>query len=133
MNRNKLFIIIAVAIVVLDQISKKLLENVHCGIINYVTNTGAAFSLFKGGSFYLAIFSIVAIFFIIYFFYKTPKLVVPLAFLLGGTIGNLIDRLILGYVRDFIDLRFWPIFNVADSFNVIGVIIITYLIWKNKI
>ena len=63
---------------------------------------------------------------------KEKNLQIPLAFLFGGTIGNLIDRLFLGHVRDFIDLQVWPIFNIADSFNVIGVLIIFYLVLKEK-
>ena len=133
MKKEKAFWSIAVLIVVLDQITKILLTNVHFGIINFVTNTGAAFSLFKGGVVYLSIISIFVILFIIYYFKKNTKLYLPLAFLLGGATGNLIDRLFLGHVRDFVDLKFWPVFNVADSFNVIGVIIIAYLVFRRKV
>ncbi|MCD4759770.1 signal peptidase II [archaeon] len=129
----KRFLIIGFLIVLLDQITKVLFKDVHQGIINYVTNTGAAFSLFQNGGIYLVLISIIAVFFIFYFYFKYPKLVIPLAFLLGGTIGNLIDRISFGYVRDFIDLKVWPIFNIADSFNVIGVLIIGYLILKEKV
>ena len=52
------------------------------------------------------------------------------SFLIAGIIGNSIDRIILGYVRDFIDLGFWPVFNLADSFNVIGVLILMWIILK---
>ncbi len=129
----KKFILIAFFIVFLDQITKFLMKDVHFGLFNYVTNTGAAFSLFTGFNFILALISLVVIVFIVYFYKKNSKLLLPLAFLLGGTIGNLIDRVFFGYVRDFIDLKFWPVFNVADSFNVIGVAIICYLIIRNKI
>ena len=129
----KKFILIAFFIVFLDQITKFLMKDVHFGLFNYVTNTGAAFSLFTGFNFILALISLVVIVFIVYFYKKNDKLLLPLAFLLGGTIGNLIDRVFFGYVRDFIDLKFWPVFNVADSFNVIGVAIICYLIIRNKI
>ena len=61
MKKEKAFWSIAVLIVVLDQITKILLTNVHFGIINFVTNTGAAFSLFKGGVVYLSIISIFVI------------------------------------------------------------------------
>ena len=54
-----------------------------------------------------------------------------LAFLLSGVIGNLIDRLLFGYVRDFIDVGFWPIFNLADSYNTTGVILLVIWFWKN--
>ena len=129
----KRFLLIAFLIVVLDQITKALFLDVHFGIFNYTTNTGAAFSLFQNSVFILSLISIVVLVFIVYFYRKNPKLVIPLAFLFGGTVGNLLDRVFLGYVRDFIDLKVWPIFNVADSFNVIGALILGYLILKNKI
>jgi signal peptidase II len=132
MFMNK-FILIAFLIVVLDQITKVLFLDVHVGVINYTTNTGAAFSLFQDSVFILSLISFAVLLFIVYFYRKHPKLVVPLAFLFGGTIGNLIDRVFLGHVRDFIDLKVWPIFNVADSFNVIGAIVLVYFVWKNKI
>lgn len=133
MRNTKLFVFIALSIIILDQISKFLLKDVHYGIINYVTNTGVAFSLFQNGGIYLILISVIALFFIVYFYLKYPKLVIPLAFILGGTIGNLIDRILFGYVRDFIDFKIWPIFNVADSFNVIGILILVYFIWKDRI
>ena len=50
--------------------------------------------------------------------------------LLGGTIGNLIDRTLYGYVIDFIDFRFWPVFNIADSAVTISVIFLVFVLWK---
>ncbi len=129
----KKFFIIAILIVLLDQITKFLLTNKHFGIINYTTNTGAAFSLFQGYTLFLTIISVLVAIFIFFLAKKHKKLHIPLSFIFGGTIGNLIDRIFLGYVRDFIDLKIWPIFNIADSFNVIGVIIIAYLILKEKV
>jgi len=62
---------------------------------------------------------------IIYYFDKIPNkdrfLQFSIALVLGGAIGNLIDRIVLGYVIDFIDLTFWPAFNVADSAITLGV------------
>nr|MBA4405595.1 signal peptidase II [Nanoarchaeum sp.] len=130
----KKFVLIAVLVVILDQITKFLMKDVHYGIFNYVTNSGAAFSLFKGYTIVLSVISIAVIVFLLYFYKKYPKLWLSLGFILGGTIGNLIDRIIFGHVRDFIDLTYWPIFNVADSFNVIGVCIICYLVvLRNRI
>ena len=127
------FWIIAIIIVILDQITKILLQNKHFGIINYATNTGAAFSLFSNSTTILTIISFFMIGAIIYFYKKHSNAAIPLALLLGGTIGNFIDRGNFGYVRDFIDLKFWPIFNIADSANVMGAIILIYLIWKDKL
>ena len=117
-------------IVILDQITNYLFEDISFGIFNYVTNTGAAFSLFLGHAKELAVVSLLIIIFILYFYKKYPQFYIPLSFILGGAIGNLIDRVYFGHVRDFIDLKFWPIFNIADSFNVIGVFILIYLMWK---
>jgi len=125
--RNK-FLLIVVFIVLLDQITKILFIDVNYGILNSVTNTGAAFGIFKGNVFILGLISLFVMGLLIYYFHKYPSLYLPLAFLLGGATGNFIDRMFLGFVRDFIDLKFWPIFNIADSFNVIGVIILGYFL-----
>lgn len=123
-------IYIALLIVALDQVTKSLFKDAHAGIFNYTTNTGAAFSLFQGNVAVLSAISFLAAIAIIYFLKKHPKYSIGLSFLLGGTIGNLIDRVILGHVRDFIDFGFWPVFNVADSFNVIGVVLIIWKMYK---
>ena len=127
---NKNFFLITFLIIVLDQITKFLLTNVSFGIFNYTTNTGAAFSLFQEYTNFLIIVSILVIVLILYYYKKYPKYWLGLSFVLGGTLGNLIDRIFLGYVRDFIDFKVWPVFNIADSFNVIGVLILVYLINK---
>jgi signal peptidase II len=126
----KRFFLISLIIVIIDQITKILFKDVHFGIFNYATNTGAAFSLFTGYVEILALISFLVAIFIIYLYKKYPEYSLPLSFVFGGAIGNLIDRVYLGYVRDFIDLKFWPIFNIADSFNVIGALLLMYLIWK---
>ena len=129
----KRFFIISFLIILLDQITKLIFTNKHFGIINYATNTGAAFSILQNHTFLLTIISILVAIFILILAKKEKKIEIPLAFVFGGTIGNLIDRMFFGYVRDFIDLQIWPIFNIADSFNVIGVTIIIYLILKGKV
>jgi len=128
----KKFLFLAFLVVILDQITKFLFTDIHFGLFNYVENTGAAFSLFQGYTGILSLISLLVVIFIIYLFRKNKEYLVPLAFVLGGTVGNFIDRVFLGYVRDFIDLKIWPIFNVADSFNVIGVGIIVYYLIKEK-
>jgi len=100
--------------------------------ITYVHNTGAAFGLLRGQSFALtivAITGIVALLVYVFVFYRHfPWLDnmltrFGLGLMLGGTLGNLIDRLSFGYVTDFIDFGYWPAFNVADSAITVGVII----------
>ena len=101
--------------------------------LTHVQNTGAAFGLFFGQTFPLTITSIIGIFVIlIYNFYvnrRYPVLnnrlgKVALGLILGGTVGNLIDRLRLGYVTDFVTVGPWPSFNIADSMVVIGAIVL---------
>lgn len=95
--------------------------------ITHGTNTGSAFGLFQNQTVILTIASVAAIGFIIYF-YRTQtqsNLITRLTIgmLLGGAIGNLIDRLVAGEVTDFIDVGRWPIFNLADSSIVVGMIL----------
>ncbi len=132
MKVSRKFLLIALFIVILDQITKVLFKGIDYGILNYAENTGAAFGLFKGNVFVLSVISLFVIFLIVYYFRKYPKLYLPLSFLLGGATGNLIDRVFLGFVRDFIDLKVWPIFNVADSFNVIGAVILGWILVTEK-
>ncbi len=103
-----------------------------------VRNTGAAFSLLEGGLFLFVIVTVVALGMIVYFFRafagRSPWLFVILGAILGGALGNFVDRLRFGYVTDFLSVGFgdtrWPTFNVADSAVVTGigllVIILTF-------
>jgi len=126
------FYLIALAVIILDQITKFLFTDKHFGIINYTTNTGAAFSILQNYAVLLTIITIIVIGFIIYLYKKNKNYYLPLSLIIGGAIGNLIDRLFFGFVRDFIDLKVWPIFNIADSANVIGAIILMIFIIKKK-
>lgn len=139
------FFLIALLIVVADQLGKLWIRsNLAVGEsvfelgffrLTHVSNTGAAFGIFRGHTLPLTVVSCVGIALLLlyaFLFYRQfPQLDRWLAWtglglILGGTIGNLIDRLRLGYVTDFIDFGFWPAFNVADSAIVIGVIIFAY-------
>jgi len=100
-----------------------------------VHNSGAAFGLFQGQSFLLTVIALAGIaallLYVFFFHYKFPFLDnwlgrLALGLVLGGTVGNLIDRVCLGYITDFIDFNFWPAFNVADSAIVVGTIILAY-------
>ena len=103
--------------------------------LTHVHNTGAAFGLFQDHSFPLTIVALIGIgailLFVLFIYHRPPFLdsrpgKLALGLVLGGTVGNLIDRLRLGYVTDFIDIGIWPVFNIADSVIVIGVIIFAY-------
>ena len=103
--------------------------------LTYVRNTGAAFGLFQGQSLPLTIVASVGVaallLYALFFYHKFPLLdnrlgKLALGLVLGGTVGNLIDRIYLGYVTDFIAVSIWPAFNIADSAIVVGVIILAY-------
>lgn len=103
--------------------------------LTYVTNTGSAFGLFKELNWFFVLFSVIVIIAIFYYIKNIIKnekfLQLAVGLLLGGTIGNLIDRIAYGAVIDFIDFRIWPVFNIADSAVTIGIIILIVLLWKN--
>lgn len=96
--------------------------------IRYVTNTGAAFGILQDQTLFLMLMALVGLA-AIYLYYRYPPfdhLIVPAAIgmMLGGALGNLIDRVRLGRVTDFIDLGWWPAFNVADSSITVGIVVI---------
>lgn len=121
---NKLFLT-AFIVVLVDQLTKFIFKT-------YFTaskNSGAAFGLFQGYKWLFIAVALIVLFFVFRFRNRFNNL--ALGCLLGGTLGNLIDRVIYGYVIDFIDLGFWPSFNVADLFSTLGVLLLIYLHWKD--
>ncbi len=101
----------------------------------YTQNTGVAFSLFQGMPLFFTITSIVITAGVIYAYAahlpnRQPWVQVAMGLLLGGAIGNIVDRLRLGYVVDFIAVGWWPVFNLADSAITVGVTMLAgYLIF----
>lgn len=99
-----------------------------------VHNTGIAFGLFKNQGVVFIIIPIIAVVLLVYNIYyyrqsgETLSRIYIIAFslILGGAIGNLIDRILYGYVIDFIDFRVWPVFNIADSAITIGAVVIAF-------
>ena len=138
------FYILAALVVLIDQISK-LLVRIYIPLgssvpeagffrFTYVTNTGGVWGLFQGQLnvlIALSFASMAAVLFCFYFFaYRWRTVSIALGFILGGIIGNQIDRLWLRTVTDFIDWGDWPVFNIADSAGVIGVaIIVVFLVF----
>ena len=146
MNKKNIFIFsTGLIILILDQLTKLFIRknlqlNKSIPIIKdvlhltYITNTGSAFGLFKNFNLLFIIFSIIVIITVLFLIRKVKEnerfLQIAFGFLLGGTLGNLIDRLISGTVTDFIDFRIWPVFNVADSAVTVSVIIFIILLWE---
>jgi len=133
-ERTFLFLSIFIGLIFLDQITKFFARNyltkpieIINGIVGFtlVKNTGSLFGLLKDSNLYLIWLSIIALGFMIYYYNSfenrtfTKLLVI---FIAAGILGNLIDRIVFGAVIDFIDLKFWPVFNIADSLITIGVI-----------
>lgn len=120
-----------IGLLALDQITKLAFTEKEYGIINYQANYGAAFSILQGYKWlFIIIAAIVMIALAVYYRHTEKKL--PIIMVMAGTAGNAIDRIFLGYVRDFIDLRVWPVFNIADSINLIGAILLAYYLVKKK-
>jgi signal peptidase II len=143
-------------ILILDQLTKYVVDRtipLHHSIpviddifsLTYIRNTGAAFGMLAGSAAhfrlpFLVIFSLVAIGFIIVMVRRLPPgetgLITALAFILGGAIGNLIDRVVYGEVIDFLDFYWstyhWPAFNLADSFITVGVLITVFYLIRSK-
>lgn len=148
LQRMWLFFLIAAIAIIADQITKRMVEN-SIGLLEEVTiapwlspyltlthtqNTGAAFSILPEGGYIFFIIGIIVTSLILYY---TPRLPdndhisrVALALQMGGALGNLIDRVRQGYVTDFVHFQIpeinfdFPVFNVADSCIVIGVILL---------
>jgi signal peptidase II len=129
---------IAVAALGADQLTKQLVTSrlalgeesdvVGPLSIHHVQNTGIAFGLFPSATVLVTAFTALAVGWMLYFFARSGSrhtlLPVALGFLIGGSASNLLDRLLLGHVTDFLDVRYWPAFNLADSFIVVGVLIL---------
>jgi len=145
--RNVVFGCVGLLVILADQLSKAWIRNnlawgqslFDAGFfqIVHVHNTGAAFGIFKDHSLTLTIVGFVGIVVILLLVFvlrsrwsllDSMLVTSAIGLVMGGTIGNLIDRLRMGYVIDFMDFKVWPVFNVADASVTIGVIIVAYCI-----
>ncbi len=150
MSKKYIFCIVIFTLF-LDQVSKRIVvENIEIFANNleiskyfnlvYVENRGVSFGMFSehDKSFYFGILSMLVSAYIIYLLVKSIDLIesIGLSLILGGAIGNGVDRLYYGYVVDFIDLHLnnfhWPAFNFADTFITLGAIIFVFSIISNK-
>ena len=141
------FLSFSIFIILIDQITKYLMFYNYKIYLNkdfilfkldFVKNYGAAFNIFSGNRIFLSFISIIFSILLIYFIIRKNTFnssdLYSYSFILGGTIGNGIDRILRGFVIDFINLNFinFPIFNVADISINIGFIFLLYRIYKNN-
>lgn len=137
----------ALIVVVLDQISKYLVrlylvpDRMHPVLppyfyFTYVRNPGAAFGFLSHWPFLsilVAFLVIPAAIFVRQRFFTGDRLMsIALGLVMGGSLGNLLDRIFMGVVTDFLDFRVWPVFNLADSAIVVGVGIIIWWFWRKE-
>ena len=141
------FLSLSIFIVLIDQLTKYLMFYNKKLFINkdfllfkldFVKNYGAAFNIFSGNRVFLSCISIIFSVLLAYLILKKETSdtmhLLAYSFILGGTIGNGIDRIYKGYVVDFINLNIinFPVFNIADISINIGFILIIYSMFKNK-
>lgn len=136
-------IIISIILLCIDQISKLLVVNLltktdsitiikNFFYLTYINNDGAAFSILVGKRIFLILIAVLVIVMLICYIKKNNiqnKLeLVSISLIIGGSLGNLMDRVVKGYVIDFLDFKIFnynfPIFNLADTFIVIGVFLL---------
>jgi len=140
-------LIVIFSILLLDQVSKALVQQLmHMERIEiiesilyltYVENPGAAFGILPYRTTVFIVVTLVVVGFILYYMCHLPSdyrlMRLGLAMQLAGALGNMIDRIRIGYVIDFIQISFWPVFNVADIAIVAGIILFIYSFWKKEI
>ena len=127
------YLLLFIGLLFLDQITKFIFFEKEINLIgnilriDFTTNTGVAFGIFSGLNWLWVIISLVAAI-LVWILFK--KYLLSVVLIEVGIIGNLIDRIFFGYVRDFIGIYVWPNFNVADACNTIGVLILAYYLIK---
>lgn len=147
MKKNRIFWLVAVLGLILDQVTKYLVVQNFAEVgdtfplwqdifhLTYVLNTGAAFSFFSGGVVWLRWLSLLVSLGLMIFAWRTPLVIVEqlgYGFILAGALGNGIDRFLFGYVVDFLDFRGinFAVFNLADVAINIGIFFLLVSIFK---
>ena len=137
-HKHRLVILISLITFFLDQISKyAVIQSLPMGHswpktgffrLTHIANTGSAFGFFSNQNMILTVAAFLGIGILIYFYRSSPNpsnwMKVSIGLILSGAVGNLIDRLLLGHVTDFIDVGPWYIFNIADASIVTGMIVL---------
>lgn len=142
-----IYFLIALGVLIFDQVtkyfvraefalyeSKAIIEDFFH--LTYIENPGAAFGILANQRWFFIVATALIIVFIIFFMIsmekEEPKANLFLAMAVGGAVGNFIDRLMKGTVTDFFDFKVWPIFNIADSFIVVGMIVASFYVLKGE-
>lgn len=133
--------VVVAVILILDQVTKHaVIANIPVGTsqkflpaitLVHIHNSGVAFGFFSGGGAVVLILTLTALTALVVYFLLRPTkpwLWLPTGLLVGGALGNLIDRLAHGYVTDFIKLPAWPAFNISDMAITIGVLSLLYVL-----
>ncbi len=135
------FLWIVLGIILLDQLTKFFASRIPLGMdlpllgnvlaLTHAQNTGAAFSMLQGQNIILTAITITILAAIAWYYPKIKKeQLVLVALIAGGAMGNLIDRVRLGHVTDFIRISIWPAFNAADAAITIGALVLAYKVLK---
>ncbi|HOC31994.1 MAG TPA: signal peptidase II [Armatimonadota bacterium] len=143
--------LVALVVVLLDQASKRWAVDALAGgdvtpvvpgylVFSFVRNTGSAFGMFTGSAPTLAAIAVAVVVLLVYSIIKGNGRIghpAVLGLLLGGVVGNLIDRVSLGYVVDFVELQWrghsiWPVFNIADSAITVGAVILAFTMIRDR-
>ncbi|MGI8608814.1 MAG: signal peptidase II [Candidatus Dormibacteria bacterium] len=142
-----MLLLVALIVFVLDRVTKIAVQHnlalgEHVSVvgdllwIDHSQNTGIAFSLATSFSSIVFVFDIGAILFILYLARRVPRtepwMRLGLGLVLGGAIGNVVDRVLAGSVTDFIDFRVFPVFNVADSAISVGAILLAWRLYMGS-
>ena len=133
--------VLVVVVLILDQLTKHaVVANIPVGTTQkflpavnlvHIHNSGVAFGFFSGGGAVVLILTLTALTALVIYFLLRPTrpwLWLPTGLLMGGALGNLIDRLVHGYVTDFIKLPAWPAFNLSDMAITVGVLSLLYVL-----
>jgi len=137
-------VLVAALVIFLDQLTKALVRadierfeevDLILGIkLVHTRNTGVAFSMLSGGGPLVVIVAVIAVVALLAVFLthlRTRLIWLPVGMLLGGAAGNLIDRIRIGAVTDFVKIPHWPAFNVADIAVTVGVLILVFVLERH--
>ncbi len=146
------FLLPAAIIIPLDQLTKFLVkQNIPLGgsipetgffRLTHVQNTGASFGIFQDSAAVLAVVSAIGALVVLWLglfmnrrfdFLKSRLSLIALGMILGGTLGNFIDRAFIGYVTDFLKMGSWPDYNIADASEVVGSIVLAIFLLRSAL